>query len=470
MGSKKTIILIYLVLLILSYFIYKPSLSSYFFQDDWFTFKISQAKTIREFLLFFIPRTDVIYFRPLGMQVYFFIMRTLFGINPLFFRISTLLIYAFNGLLVYSLLLKFKLSRLLSFFGGVIYTTSVVTYIPFFWSATFPFVLGPTFFFLSFLFYISQYKKRELNKMISFIFFVCGLMTLEIIIVLPLILLVWQILYSKGKHIKLLVLYLLPFIPYLYVRLFAFPVPLTDTYTPRFSLLSTVRSYFLWSLNWPEEIGRQMVSAFKINQEFISNFSKFVSTWFITSLIIVTVFVIAPFLLRLVNFLKSRKLRFEKNSCFGLLWFFAALVPLLIFSNHTFPYYLPVPLFGLLLYFTSEINFLFNKITFLSQIKIILLTLLAIVWIFSSVTTMQFNQLTYWAPRRALQVEEMVGKAIKLVPKNSESIVLIESNDYKLPLNDQDAFHVLFGRGVKTFYEKIPSEQKTNNQKIIFLK
>ncbi len=443
--------LIYILFLILAYLIYKPAFSSYFFQDDWFTLKISQISSIGQFFSFLVPRTDVIYFRPVGMQIYFFIMKSIFGINPFYFRLSTLALYALNGLLVYVIFNRLKIPKLISFVSASLYVSSVVTYIPFFWSATLPFVLGPTFFLLSFLTYIEK-PANSLNKITSLIFYILGLLTLEIVVILPVVLLVWEVLYNNRKNLKSFIRYLIPVLPYIYLRLIAFPVPLTETYALHVSLLSTLRTYLFWIFNWPEEIGRQMTGPLTINLTFIKDFSGYVNIWSISTLTLLVMIIVVSLLNKGITYLfRKEKYTLDKTSLFGVIWFILALFPLLLFSTHTFPYYLPVPLVGFLIIISAEINYIFNKIIRNIPIRILYLSIIFVLWFYSSFTTVKFNQVAHWAPRRAKLSEEAVKK-VESMKYRQFSSVYVRSEEYKLPLNDQDAFQVLFGSQVKTIY------------------
>lgn len=442
-SVNSQIILLYCLLLLLSFVIYRPAFSSYFFQDDWFTFKISNIHSLKEILSFFIPRVDVIYYRPIGMQVYFFIMRSLFGVNSFFFRISTLIIYAFNGLLVYLIFQRLKFLKILSLFGATLYSASVVTYIPFFWSSTFSFVLGPTFFLLSFLFFIRNTKNRPNNLIISLIFYIFGLLTLELIVVLPAILIIWELLYNKGKTIKYIILYPVFLLPYTYLRLKVFPVPLVATYQPKISIFSTLRSYFLWSLNWPEEIGKQMVGSFKINSLFLSDFRSFTNIW-ISSTFFFVLLLFVPFVIKIIKKLFIKKIIIIKNDLLTIFWYAVSLIPLLVFSNHTFPYYLPIPLVGFVGFLLSQISFLFATFNLKKSIRIIILCLILIIWVYSSIKTMTFNQLIHWAPQRAKISQELVKQAQETVSQSSKTFIVSDSKENKLSLNDQDALQVIF--------------------------
>src|SRR3990167_6930281 len=86
----------------LSLFIYKDAFSSYFFQDDWFSFRISNARTVADLISFFAPRNDVIYYRPLGMQLPFFLMQRIFGLSPLPYRFLSFFTIISASVVVYN--------------------------------------------------------------------------------------------------------------------------------------------------------------------------------------------------------------------------------------------------------------------------------------------------------------------------------------------------------------------------------
>lgn len=448
MGSKKTIILIYLVLLILSYFIYKPSLSSYFFQDDWFTFKISHANSLTDFLKFFIPSKEVIYYRPFGMQVYFFIMQNLFGINPIYYRLTALFFHSFNALLVFYLLLKMKINKVISCFAGILYATSIASFIPFYWSSTFPFILGVTFFLLAFLFYSKK------NRILSFIFYILGLATLEIVIVLPVILLFWEKLVKKRSNFLPIIKYFIVGLIYFILRFLIFSIPLKGTYKFSVNLLPTLRSYLIWSFNWPEEMNKQIVKVFTINNDFFLSFKNYIYVWLTGTLLILFFTFMLPLI---INILKKEKLRLTyKYYLFATIWYLLPFALLLLFSQHTYAYYLPISLVGLIIYLSSNLSDFFNSLRVNKFIQIIYLSIIVIAWVNNSLTTMKFNLLGYWVPKTACQSKEVISQLpAEIVSGNSQNVYFrITDIDYKQALNDQDALQVILDdNSIKTVYE-----------------
>ncbi|OGG00993.1 hypothetical protein A2153_05995 [Candidatus Gottesmanbacteria bacterium RBG_16_38_7b] len=83
------------------YLLFLPALTSYYFQDDWFAFSIVTGKKWSDLISFFLPPQDVIWYRPLGVQIPFFLAYTFYRFNPFPFKIMTFVFHLTNGLLVY---------------------------------------------------------------------------------------------------------------------------------------------------------------------------------------------------------------------------------------------------------------------------------------------------------------------------------------------------------------------------------
>lgn len=430
----------------LSFLVYKSSITAYFFQDDWFSLRISNAKTLTQFFGFFIPRQDVIYYRPLGMQLPFFILRSLFGINPLPFHAVVFITHAANIALVYFLIRLIRKDTFTALLAAFMYGISAVHYTTMFWPATYAFVLGPAFFFLSFIFYILSIKKKSQSiYLLSIGLFISGLLVNEITAVLLPILLFYQ-LYIKKLDFKRLVPYFINVILMFILRFLIFSPPVSGSYEIGVSkeLLLNLRAYFLWSFNWPEEIKAQFVSLFGLNPQFINDFKGYFWLFTVTFFISIIAYVVIPFIFMIVK--KDRRL--INLLLFGISWFLIGLLPVIFFTQHSFSYYLPISLVGLLFFLTvsfkSFIDFLYSKN---KPSTLLLIIIVLINWAISSVVTVDFNSKIHWAPRRAKLSKMLVDKALKLYPVGnvgSKYIFVRPSSEYKLALNNQDAFRVIY--------------------------
>lgn len=448
--TNKNIILVYgslLVIVCLSFILYKDSLGVNYFQDDWFSLKISNAKNFIDFLKFFIPRKDVIYYRPLGMQVPFFITQKMFSINPFPFRILTFANHAINIFLIFFLVRKLLSDESKALLAAFFYSISAVHYTVFYWSSTYAFMLGPTFFFASFLFFLKYFDKLNNNWLwLSFSVYILALLTNEMVISLPVILLIYLKLFSK-KNYRSVLPFIFATVILLLIRFVYFRPPTFSDYQLNIGpeTFRNLKAYLLWSFNWPEEIKAQFVSFFKINPLFRVEFADYLRV-FISTLIINAAIV----LLSLFIIFRVKKINdLLKLFSFAISWYIISLIPVLFFPNHSFSYYLSIPLVGLLIIFSQMLislhKFFIGKF---KKIYILLLILTVFSWYWASKTTVEFNSLIHFAPRRSKIARDLIekGKKLKLPDNRSVIIYVSPSSENKLALNDQDALEVLYGR------------------------
>ncbi len=458
---------------LLIYLLFKDSFSSFFFQDDWFSLSISKVSLFKIFK-FFIPRKDVIYYRPLGMQLPFYAFQILFGVNPLPFRIATFFIHLLNGYLILTLLDCVLKNRKLSLLGAIIYVTSATHIIIFYWAATFAFVLGPMWYFVTSLLYMKNKFKLAIGT------FVIGLFTNEMLVTLPLSLFIYNYLFGKSILYKKLSLFFLLSIFYIFFRFSFAPLPQIKDYQTLISLKQffiNLRDYCLWALNWPDEIHNQFTSFILLNGQFLKDFGFYIVLLSINLLVFVCGFTLI--FIRIIfesGFFPLKKT--TKILIFGLGWFIISLLPVLFYSQHAFSYYLPIPLFGFILCFISAIDTL--KISSKSR-KVYKLTLIIFVlyWLYTSWQTIHFDLLTHWAPRRSLLSKELltnIKSKYNTLPQNSIfeiSTNRSEEEEIKWALGDQNALHVIYAdTSIQTLYrnneEILKSFELNNSNRSVF--
>ncbi len=448
MTRKKFVIIGILILsVILTGILFKDTFTASFFQDDWFSLRISNAKSISDVLTFFIPRTDVIYYRPIGMQVPFFILQKVFGINSIPFHYFNFIIHALNVVLVFILIKLFFKDNLKALFISFLYSISSIHYIPFYWMSTFSFVLGPTFTFLSMI-YLLKYIQKSKTKyyFLSCLTFFLGLFTNEMIIIMPLIFLSYILIFRKSNIFKKL----LPLIfiggSYFIIRYIFFPPPTSGNYQIEFGkqVLSNVKTYILWSFGWSEVITEQMVHLLVFNIKFLSDFYYFVVMSLLTLFVSIYFFYILPITMHIRN----KNIESIKIVFFGLCWFIIGILPVIFFSAHKFSYYLPISMIGFLLVSVSLFQYLLKNIFTNNKILTYILVIsMACNWIIISKTTIDFNLYTHWAPRRAEFSKIITEKAIKYYPPGNPeypNIYIKPDSEAILTLNNQDAFKVIF--------------------------
>lgn len=456
MSSKKlqgSILVFLFFSVLLSAFIYRTSISSYFFQDDWFSLSISKVGNIADFFRLFIPRSDVIYYRPLGMQVPFFLLRTFFGINPTPFHVITMVTHMVNIFLVFFLIRLLKRDDGIAFLCAFMYGVSTVHYIPAFWFATYAFVLGPAFFLSSFALFVMFWQKQKTKYyVLSIILFILGLFTNEIVMLLPIVLLFYQF-YASKIEIKKLSPYFTGAVLLIVARFMVFPPPINGAYQLGLGkeLASNLRAYLLWSFNWPEEMKAQFTNLLMVNPVFIKEFFGYFAAFIVTFAIDITLFYVLP----LIFIVRKKSKELFKLAVFCGAWFIIGLLPVLFFTGHSFAYYLPISLVGLLFLSNSLFKYFLEMLDKHNRyMSLFVITILIVSWIISSVFTIDFNSKIHWAPRRA-QLSELLVEQIKNDPTVLQNKVAFVNNtsENKLALNNQDALKVIFNDGkIRTVY------------------
>lgn len=442
-SSWKIFLVIFLTILA-SLYLYKDSFSAYFFQDDWFTFSISKASNLKEFFHFFIPRTDIIYYRPLGMQLPFFIIRSLFGLNPIAFHVLAFFTHIFNIFLVYYLIKLINKNNYIALLTSFLYGTSAIHYIPFYWFSTFPFILGPTIFLISLIFYLKSIINHQNLFRYSVIFFILGIFVNELMVTFPFILILMCLFLNQNK--KNLV-HILPFfiidLGYIFVRFIFFSPPSVGVYRMAINkeVLLNLKGYLIWLFNWPEEMKSQFQSLFKINPLFMKEFQFFGLSFILTLFIILFVFMIFI----LMSLYLKNKFTVIKKLIIMFLMFIGSLAPVLFFSNHSFSYYLPIPLILILIVFSDLLKIIGLLDTNKSKLINLLIFLLISSWYYSSLITVRFNSLIHWAPRRAVLSEKLINGILgeRIIEPDKIIFTIQNTSENKLALNNQDGLKII---------------------------
>ncbi|KKS98656.1 MAG: hypothetical protein UV73_C0001G0177 [Candidatus Gottesmanbacteria bacterium GW2011_GWA2_43_14] len=428
----------------ISFVIYRQSLGSYFFQDDWFTLKISRGADLAAIAAFFVPRRDVIYYRPLGMQIPFYLLQSFFGLNQLPFRLLNFVLHAANTVMIYLLIKKMGGSVFPARLSAILYAVSGVHYTVFYWSSTLPFFLGPLLLFSSFYFFLRFSEGKAVWYFLSLTAFILGLFTNEMTAVLPLMLLSYSFIINKISYWRLLP-YFVPVAILVGIRFLFFPPPVTESYSLGVARETaySLRNYFLWSNNWPEEIQGQFYRFGLLNPRFVREFAPYVAVFCLSLAVNILLFYFLP----LVHLLKNKNTTSIRFFYFGLSWFLIGLAPVIFFPLHVFSYYLIIPMAGLLLSLTVVFH---NYLNFQSRLLIRKVMTIAVVAssIISACALVAFNSKIHWAPRRARISKILTDKAKSVSFGADEKVIFSVKpySEYKLALNDQDALQYIFSR------------------------
>jgi len=236
---------------------------TYFFQDDFFHLNVSKAKNLKDFFLFFNPKNLGLtgFYRPLSVQVYYFLCRKIFGLNPFWYHLVNYLIYLFTVLIVFKIFdLIFK-NDFHSYLATFLYAFSSFHFVSLNIIWDIQDLLSGFFYFLSFLFYLKR-------KNISLLFFIFSFLSKETALTLPFVILIFELLNNKNLT-KIISFFLVLFV-FLGIRIALKIFPALGVYQIKISpklIFNNYIWYFLWSVGVPESLV-DFVSFPKINPRF----------------------------------------------------------------------------------------------------------------------------------------------------------------------------------------------------------
>lgn len=432
--SLKSSLLHFLLIFFFIFLLFYPSLSYYFFQDDWFVLNWVNTGNL---LSFFEFRTDIIYWRPLTMPVFFAIGKTLFGLNPVGFHLIAFTFQIINSILVYIFYKELKLSSAACRFASFIYAVSAFHFIGLSWLSTTSYVAGTTFILSAIISFL------RLKFTLSFVFFLIALASTEFsILYIPLILLLKK--FSKNTLFQLLP-HITTVLIYLTVRFLFFSVPAQGDYGLSLNLttLANMSWYLLWTFNFAEKFSTIF---------FVSNLKDYPNLIFsqIKYLIFPTILIISSIIFVLIS-----KINKKEIILFGSSWFLIGLSPVILIPKHTYPVYLIIASLGI-------IYILAGSLDSFKKSKILVMTIISLIWFISSCLTLDFTRKTHWiANQQAISraysnyLKNTVSQPkdysvfiikpadVDYATKNSFTLVETEQN-VKQSLNDQDGVQVIY--------------------------
>lgn len=417
----------------------------FFTNDDFFLLKISQAKSVGDFLRFFDftkGPEGLGFYRPLTTQVFYF-FGWVFKLNPLVLHTFSFLTFLAVCYLVYRLTKEIFAKKSLALMAALLYAVSATHFGHWYYLATYQ-ELGLAFFYL--LSTLLLIKERYLW---SLVFFVLALLSKETAVILPLTHLLFLWYFKRMKSVK----FLLPFAAilgiYLYLHTFHYGFASGDSYIWNFSPLKAVNTlfwYVLWSLNLPEMLIDFVGPGLKVNVEPLRH-------WFKYLLPILGLFFVETvwILICLIRFIQRTKKREISVLVLGSAWFVLTLLPVLFLPLHKFTFYLTLPLVGVVWVMSCILR---------EKGKFIFLSL----WLVLSATTSTLTYQTHWVTQGAKSAklvyqylksneDSLQGKTIIFYDTaEDEKSPWLPTNALKVILSGSNFFRVLFGDKIRVIY------------------
>src|SRR3989304_3001548 len=144
-----------LIVLCIFLFLYSFSLKYFFFQDDFFEINISKANNFGEYLQFFKFRDDIIAYRPISLQNYFFLSLKIFGFDPSGFRVLTFALLFSSAILLIVLVKKITGNIWIGFLSAFFWLTSSIHFMAITWIAAASNITGTFFWLLTSLLFLN---------------------------------------------------------------------------------------------------------------------------------------------------------------------------------------------------------------------------------------------------------------------------------------------------------------------------
>lgn len=443
------ILLIFIVCLA----IYYRNLHYYFFQDDWFILNNVQIKSLPQFLNLFKVGNDVIYYRPIGMQLFFTVGDKLFGLNPFGFHLISLLFHFTNIILFYVLSMKLFKNPKIGLIAAFIYGISAFHFMTISWlSLTWNFI-GLTSTLLCLIHFLNYRKSNKvINYLASIFFLLLALGSTEFALTVPLLLVLLDFLnknYTKKTLVqmaKTLSPFLLICVFYVFLRFYLIPIPIKGDYTLTFSTL-VIKDYFwyfMWFFNIPELLRDHFnATNLQISADFLRVSMPVLPVTIVCSVASILIF---AFLLVKIGIKKLYKL-----IVVTVIYFVFGLFPVIFLKNHAYPYYLTMPSVPLIL-LTSVIAARALEQPRAKRIAIVFLVL----YLSSSYLANSVNRQSHWLVGEQGISRKAVEKArLNLPSPNDKSVIVVmpSSIQIKQALMDQQAFRFVYKLPVTTVYD-----------------
>lgn len=404
---------------------------------------ISRVRNLGDLINFFIPRSDVIYYRPVSLQLFYFIFHKIFGLNIIYYHLFQVFFHALNGIFVFLIAEKLFRNRKISFLASLLFVVSWTHFYELTWVASTFNSVGLMFILL----YILSYFNEKLKKFfIPEIFLVMALLSVETAVCAPLLLVLLSIFISKKINIKsfrrLIPHFAIIFV-YLLVRFVIAKVPATDSYSIGLSplMMKNMVIFFLWLINFPE-----VISVHLTFRDF-----PLVSDWFAEKFPIYSIFIsetLVFFVLFLIFVLiKNKKSLFNKTTLFGVLWFLIAISPIIVIPKRVYPYYPFVAQIGFWIVFASVIS---------KNWKFLLTKMFFIYFLAANFYTVWFTNENHWIFSESYQSKFYMSDFLKQYPRvtqNGKNILIpVGMEQTRFALSHGKAFNLALNNYDVNFY------------------
>jgi hypothetical protein len=384
---------------------YWPGLTNWFYQDDFGWLNLARdVHSVRDLgSALFAPKAHG-NMRPLGENAYFLVCGSLFGVNPLPFRMWAFLTQMGSLVLLGSIALRLTGSRAAGFWAQILWIANCGVAPLMCWTSIYNQVLSGFFFLLAFYFLLRHIETGERFYYIAqWAAFVFGLGALETNVMYPALAAVYTLLFARSFLKKILPMFLVSALDvFLHFRY----APLTHggPYALHLDsrILSTLWTYWTWTLGPP----RLAVI-------------RPISFW----LVALTIGVLSVACVTLIAVQAWRK---NYTGVFAMAWFVIVLAPYLPLSEHLTDYYVAIPAIGVAILGAGAIACAWRS-TLIWRIAAVLCVA---AYLAASLPVAWF--ITRWSHARGARVEDLVLGVAEIHQAQPGKIILLDGIDTDL--------------------------------------
>lgn len=485
---KKLLLMLPIFIVVLA--LYYPVLTTYFSQDDFFMFKISQTDgSLKGFINLFgvypFEERGIAFYRPIFREALHNIYFSIVGLNHIPFRVLLFLIHFMNIFLVYVLIQSIFKKKFISLFAAFFFGISAANVSTLYYLAGGIESSGAVMFALLSSIVYKKYLDSSRIKFLSlsFIFFILAFASHEIIVSLPFILLALILISLPIKKavkesFKLWPFFLI-FFTILYIDIFKIGFsPNEQQYQFIFNPKTLVQS-FVWYTSWafglPEMLIDFVLPGLRLNPNLMrywGDFYRIIFASFSISIILLLMFT--------VYLIRIKKYFLDKKFLFLLFWFFVGISPVIFLPAHKSSHYLLfiLPAFwgtiGYILY-----SFFYNLKKNSRKLVLLLISIFVLSTFLLSATSAKLGEGNYWAAQRGKLAKKLIDDVWKTYPTLPKGAILYFKNDPDYPfltkewgrtskqasliLNGSDALQLLYkDPTLRVFYEDLGGIPKNN--------
>src|SRR3989338_7808306 len=371
--------------------IFFPAIRYPFFQDDFFALITTKIISLGDVWRLFLPVAEAVYWRPLGIQLYFGVMQ-FFGLGQqIWFHLMSLLVHLLNTYLVYRLTVKIffreRVAMLAAFFWG----TSPIHYFALGWAVNFSFILVVTWAILAVL------ASKEGKIFRAIVFLILGLATNEMAVVIPGLV----ILATGRKRIRLAGSMLAGVAFYVIWRLTVGIKVQGDYALSLVAPISAFRWYGLWILGWSDIVRDFIRWGIVFRPEFTKTFPGVVSIYLIEIGVLI--------------WLAKGEWK-NKMPVKYFLWIIIGLTPVLLFQSHLYSHYAAIAAIGFY-WWLAEI-----------VVKRERRLLLILTWVMVAAATLGLSYKVSWMADHAAESQRFQRLVLDQTQKGDVSRIYIVSN------------------------------------------